>query len=281
MIDAVIAAICSMAPADFAVENGQTCEAQFLPLTSFLMGMPDDDPSKEEFEKNIAETLLKGSPVPRARLLIDTVEDDATVLLFRDGAVFPTQVPPPPDRTCKTPCDILVENLAFGGFVFLLQGDIYQTLLLTPRDMDTAEWKDGVATYSIRVDVRRLMLEAQARLQNEYLEQTEGPFDCNRKIPEGNEDAVPCVRMAPVMPPDAERSGYCEVVFDINRKGRPYNINAQLCSEETFRDPTEITVGYWRYKPAMENGRPVTQKGVRNKVSFRLSDESGLNIPEQ
>ena len=94
-------------------------------------------------------------------------------------------------------------------------------------------------------------------------------------------DAKPLVRIPPIMPPRAVRSGHCAVRFDVSPKGAPYNVTAPYCTQSLFKSATIKSVQNWKFKPKMEGGRPVSMSGVKNRVSFRLLDERGNEIPEK
>jgi len=93
-------------------------------------------------------------------------------------------------------------------------------------------------------------------------------------------DVQPLVRIAPIMPPKAERSGHCRVRFDVSAEGAPYNVTATYCTQKLFERATIKSVARWKYNPKIVNGRAVAMTGVENKVRYRLTDERGNIIPE-
>lgn len=93
-------------------------------------------------------------------------------------------------------------------------------------------------------------------------------------------DVQPLVRIAPIMPPKAERSGHCRVRFDVSAEGAPYNVTATYCTQKLFERATLKSVARWKYNPKIVNGRAVAMTGVENKVRYRLTDERGNIIPE-
>ena len=90
----------------------------------------------------------------------------------------------------------------------------------------------------------------------------------------------PLVRISPIMPSRAEKSGHCTVRFDVSAEGAPYNVQATYCTQSLFERATIKSVQRWKYKPKIQNGRPVAMSGVVNKVTYRLTDERGNLIPE-
>jgi len=93
-------------------------------------------------------------------------------------------------------------------------------------------------------------------------------------------DAAPTVRIAPIMPPRADKSGHCRVRFDVSAEGAPFNVQATYCTQSLFERATIKSVQRWKFNPKIVNGRPVAMRGVENKVSYRLKDERGNIIPE-
>ena len=95
-----------------------------------------------------------------------------------------------------------------------------------------------------------------------------------------DEDAKPIVRVPPTMPPRAQRSGQCQMQFDVSAEGQPFNVVARSCSENLFERNSIRSVQNWKYKPKIDNGRPVARRGVRTTIRFTLKDERGNVIAE-
>ena len=93
-------------------------------------------------------------------------------------------------------------------------------------------------------------------------------------------EVQPLVRIAPIMPPRAEKSGHCRVRFDVSAEGAPFNVQATYCTQSLFERATVKSVQRWKFNPKIVNNRPVAMRGVENKVSYRLTDERGNIIPE-
>ena len=102
----------------------------------------------------------------------------------------------------------------------------------------------------------------------------------NFKIAVSDRDAQPLVRIPPIMPPRAEKSGHCRVRFDVSPEGAPFNVVTTFCTQKLFERATIKSVQKWKYNPKIVDGRSVSRKGVENKVTYRLSDERGRIIPE-
>lgn len=93
-------------------------------------------------------------------------------------------------------------------------------------------------------------------------------------------DAQPLVRIPPIMPPRAEKSGHCRVRFDVSPEGAPFNVVATYCTQKLFERASTKSVQKWKYNPKIVDGRSVSRSGVESKISFRLTDERGKIIPE-
>ncbi|MGB0907839.1 MAG: TonB family protein, partial [Maricaulaceae bacterium] len=93
-------------------------------------------------------------------------------------------------------------------------------------------------------------------------------------------DLQPILRPAPSMPPRAERSGHCNMLFDVTAEGQPYNVQVKSCSQKLFERASVKAVAKWRYRPEVVNGQGVTRRGLQNKITFHLTDANGYIIPE-
>lgn len=100
------------------------------------------------------------------------------------------------------------------------------------------------------------------------------------KISVSDRDAQPLVRIPPIMPPRAEKSGRCKVRFDVSPQGAPFNVVALYCSGSVFKRPSIKSVQKWKYNPKILDGRAVSRKGVISHIIFRLTDERGNVLPE-
>ena len=100
------------------------------------------------------------------------------------------------------------------------------------------------------------------------------------KIAVSDRDAQPLVRIPPIMPPRAEKSGHCKVRFDVSPEGQPYNVTATYCSSSVFKRASIKSVEKWKYNPKIVDGRAVARRGVESQITFRLADERGNIIPE-
>ncbi|MGJ8559055.1 MAG: energy transducer TonB [Litorimonas sp.] len=93
-------------------------------------------------------------------------------------------------------------------------------------------------------------------------------------------DPTPLVRGLPTMPPRANRSGHCRISFDISPNGKPYNVEALICSQPLFERAAIRSVQKWVYRPKIQDGLPVTRRGLETRIRFELRDERGDIIAE-
>lgn len=93
-------------------------------------------------------------------------------------------------------------------------------------------------------------------------------------------DPQPLIRVPPIMPPRATRSGHCQMAFDISPEGTPFNIKASSCSETVFQRPAVRAVGKWVYRPEIKDGLPIMRTGLTTTIRFRLMNDRGGIIPE-
>lgn len=100
------------------------------------------------------------------------------------------------------------------------------------------------------------------------------------KIAVSDRDAQPLVRIPPIMPTRAEKSGHCTVRFDVSPEGAPFNVDATYCTQSLFQRASVKSVQKWKYNPKIVDGRSVARSGVESKITFRLTDERGKIIPE-
>lgn len=102
----------------------------------------------------------------------------------------------------------------------------------------------------------------------------------NFKIAVSDRDAQPLVRIPPIMPPRAEKSGHCKVRFDVSPEGAPFNVVETYCTQSLFKRASIKSVQKWKYNPKIVDGRAVSRTGVESTIRFKLSDERGRLIPE-
>lgn len=76
---------------------------------------------------------------------------------------------------------------------------------------------------------------------------------------------------APVFPRGATASGTCEVRFDVDARGNPFNVTAQ-CSEKVFEREAIRGMRKAQFAPEMRGGEPVIRRNVVYPIEFNLDD---------
>ncbi len=85
-------------------------------------------------------------------------------------------------------------------------------------------------------------------------------------------DAQPIRPPAPSFPQRAaERglSGSCEVRFDVDTRGRPYNVQA-TCTDNIFKSEAERSVSRVEFAPKIVRGQAVERRNVVYPLEFKL-----------
>jgi len=100
-------------------------------------------------------------------------------------------------------------------------------------------------------------------------------------VGESTRDAEPCVRVKPLIPAEARRSGHCIVKFNILENGDPIDVRADECSLQVFCEPTTEAVRRWIYYPRIAYGKTAVRTGLESKINFRLLNSRGQFIPER
>ena len=89
-------------------------------------------------------------------------------------------------------------------------------------------------------------------------------------------DIQPIFKVQPVYPKDALAvglEGYCIVEFTVTEKGITADHEIVECTpSEIFALYSIAAAKQFLYLPELENGIPVSRKGVRNKINFRIEE---------
>lgn len=96
--------------------------------------------------------------------------------------------------------------------------------------------------------------------------------------------AVPAIRIPPIMPRRAKRSGHVIINYDVDDEGIPYNITEVSSSSKVFVEAALKSVEAWRHVNVADETHadfnPDSRKNITSTITFLLSDESGRIIPE-
>lgn len=183
---------------------------------------------------------------------------------------------------CETPCTMKFKtNEPFTVDIFK-DGFIQTTHYITEDQLFTEIFQIAEDLIAFDLD-DEASLAAQRKwygIQSQISIDIGMPEACaNPVADDANTDAKPCFRFAPLPPMQAERSGHCDVVMDIEPDGSTSNVRLETCSEEVFEIPVLATLAYWKYYPKMENGIAVKRIDVKPTVKFKITDKRGNEIP--
>ena len=87
-------------------------------------------------------------------------------------------------------------------------------------------------------------------------------------------DAQPIRPPVPTYPQRAAERGIegsCDVRFDVDTRGRPYNVSAS-CTDSIFKREAERAVNRVEFAPKIVRGQPAERKNVVYPLEFQLSD---------
>jgi len=95
----------------------------------------------------------------------------------------------------------------------------------------------------------------------------------------GTRDAKVTKQVPPTMPRQARESGYCCMVFNVDRSGSPVNVNTSYCTNPIFAESSKDAVSRWEFSPAMKNGKPVVWLDETTLMRFNIATVEGSLIP--
>lgn len=101
--------------------------------------------------------------------------------------------------------------------------------------------------------------------------------------PSPDRNAVPLVRVPPVVPPaaiDAGKSGQCMMRFNVNAAGRTVDIEAISCTDPMFAENSKRSVRKWYFNPKLKDGERVSYCAVETKIRYILRGDRGEPLPE-
>lgn len=87
--------------------------------------------------------------------------------------------------------------------------------------------------------------------------------------------AFPVRQPLPAYPPRAASrglEGYCEISFDLDPRGKPYNLEA-LCSDPMFRNSSIKAVRSAEFAARIVDGKPIGQEGLVYPITFKLNED--------
>ena len=169
----------------------------------------------------------------------------------------------------------------YKGDVLRAQGDKvsavleYQTVMQSLKDSFSPDHPIVEKPFQKWLSTRYEVEEAGLMAEAEALGLCEcWPFENYKSKP------LPLVRVPPVMPRAADRSGSVIVRFDLNDKGKPSNIKKVSSSKALFDKPALKSVEKWVYSEMTPDQKIENRKNITTLIRFRLSNSKGELIPE-
>lgn len=104
--------------------------------------------------------------------------------------------------------------------------------------------------------------------------------DCRVDAPAYARHCTPLVRIPPLFPKGAVKSGHCKIRYEVNAKGETQNIIVSDCTDKMFNRPSLKAVQKWRHYLKIVDGEAVPFKAKPTTITYRLHDEHGVLIPE-
>jgi len=174
---------------------------------------------------------------------------------------------------------ILTDALKLPGINAYARSTIYRDQGEIYYDMGRVD--ETIVTFEKALMANGFEGRQKRRLEDDFVTlKTKGKI-IKPKIIIRDKDTWPIIKIPPVTPKNAKRSGYCLITHDVTTRGDTTNINVTSCTERKFKRPAIASVKKWKYAPKITNGRYVIRKGVETKVEFTVKDKCGVIIPEK
>ncbi len=79
---------------------------------------------------------------------------------------------------------------------------------------------------------------------------------------------------------EAGLSGHCRMRFNVDTRGKPFNVVAYHCSHKMFEKNAIDATRKFKYLAKIKDGIPVDMIGVETKITYQVKDERGRILPE-
>ncbi|WNO11432.1 energy transducer TonB [Teredinibacter sp. KSP-S5-2] len=99
-------------------------------------------------------------------------------------------------------------------------------------------------------------------------------FSCKTENKELGTNPIKIYSAAPIYPSYAASnniSGFCTVIYDINIEGKTENVLITECQPKGIFEKVSVDAAkLFEYIPKQVNGKPVREKGVKNRFTFEI-----------
>lgn len=166
-------------------------------------------------------------------------------------------------KTCETPCEFLLKT----GKDYKLVGEMADgSIIRLPAILDGVVYFDPANRSKTSIS---LVPEKVSGGDETVLPGEKGP--------------KPLKRVPKPIPHGANKSGHCNMRFDVDKSGRTTNVAAD-CTEDIFISPSLEAVMLFEYSPQYRvegtESVPVYTTGLKTKLQYQMLDEYGDLIPE-
>lgn len=201
-------------------------------------------------------------------IIFESSIDETTVIILKENSRKGKTL-----GSCKTPCTLSLKPSKMGTIIFKHPDYEMQKI---KRSKYLVKLKlDGPINLS--ADMGPSMEERQSAAGLQFMKNNAQRLQERLAGP----DQLPTLveRVPPFFPPAADRSGWCQVKYDVNTIGRVENFEIIACSEAVFSHPTRKSTLRWQYAPGVLNGKFTARRGMKSYVDFKLVDDDGQPIP--
>lgn len=227
-----------------------------------VIQVPSSQKCKIDFTKQALNSKKSKNASPLMReVKFTSLPSGAIVTVHRTGDFADTP------GGCTTPCSMQLDARQPWTGIVQMAGERSNKGEFIPIAFPPKDSK-GVNVHFTRTAPMNISLNA---LSAEVYDRGEAVLD---------KKAKPLVTGIAIMPPEATKSGRCNMVFDVTPTGIPTNIQAESCTDKVFRAASFVSIAKWYFNPRLKSGKAVGIAGVEKKVSFRLVGSDGKVLAE-
>ena len=201
-------------------------------------------------------------------IIFESSADQTTVIVLKQNSRKGKTL-----GSCQTPCTLSLKPSKMGTIIF--KHPDYEMQKIRRSEYLGKLNSDGAINLSVNMGPS--MDERQSAAGLQFMKDNAQRLEERLAGP----DQLPTLvaRVPPFFPPAADRSGWCQVKYDVNTIGRVENFEIIACSEEVFSRPTRNSTLQWQYAPGVLNGKFTARRGMKSYVDFKLVDDDSQPIP--